>query len=195
LPNRHRPAASRAYFSIWNVMAALHPSRAMRQIDGSVRSPSWRSRFTGDSRGHTSRVAVSWIRQAWSWLWRSFPFPPPVPNEQCPICHQPIVVAATTHLGSVFSGPMLSPRTRPELIAACPLHGRSPFNDASVKAALWIRLRSPRVTPDADHIDVRKCVRPRSRSRLHPPGISLRALTRGQARRSVAYVVHTRRRS
>ena len=67
-------------------------------------------------------------------LRRSRPLPPPVPNEHCPICHRPIVVAATTFLGGPFCGPMMAPRPRQELIAACPEHGHSPFNDASVQA-------------------------------------------------------------
>ena len=45
------------------------------------------------------------------------------------------MVAATTHLGNMYSGPMMAPRTQQELVAACAIHGRSPFNDATVRAA------------------------------------------------------------
>jgi hypothetical protein len=75
------------------------------------------------------------LRRAWAWLWRRSPVPPRVPNEHCPICQLPIVVADTTYLGSQFSGPMMAPRPREELIAACPVHGHHPFNDASIEAA------------------------------------------------------------
>jgi hypothetical protein len=80
------------------------------------------------------------IRRAWSWLWR--PVQPPAggarhrtPNGECPLCARPVVVAGTTHLGNIYTGPMMAPPTRQELINACAIHGRPPFNDATVNAA------------------------------------------------------------
>ena len=35
--------------------------------------------------------------------------------------------------GNAYSGPMMAPRPREELIAACAVHGRSPFNDQTAK--------------------------------------------------------------
>jgi hypothetical protein len=52
------------------------------------------------------------------------------PNDACPLCGRPVVVEATTLRTSY--GAMGLPRTREELIAACPEHGRPPFNDATV---------------------------------------------------------------
>jgi len=60
--------------------------------------------------------------------------PLPSPNGSCPICQRPVVVAGNTYLGSMYSGPMMAPRTSEELVAACAVHGRSPFNDASIEA-------------------------------------------------------------
>ncbi len=61
----------------------------------------------------------------------------PVPfeaNGACPVCSTPVVLLPTTYMGSQYSGPMMVRPTREEQIAACPTHGRSPFNDLSVKA-------------------------------------------------------------
>jgi hypothetical protein len=52
------------------------------------------------------------------------------PNDACPLCGHPVVVEATTLRTSY--GAMGLPRTREELIAACPEHGRPPFSDATV---------------------------------------------------------------
>ncbi len=56
-------------------------------------------------------------------------------NARCPICSSPVVLLPTTYLGSQYTSPMMVRRTREERVAACPTHGRSPFNDLSVKAA------------------------------------------------------------
>jgi hypothetical protein len=60
------------------------------------------------------------------------------------MCDRPVVVGAATYLGSMYSGPMMAPRTRQELIAACSVHGSSPFNDATIRAvqadpSTWVR--------------------------------------------------------
>lgn len=64
-------------------------------------------------------------------LWKPLPFQP---NGTCPLCSTPVVLSPTTYMGSLYSGPIMARRTRDEQIAACPTHGRSPFNDLSVKA-------------------------------------------------------------
>ena len=64
-------------------------------------------------------------------LWKPVPFKS---NGRCPVCSTPIVVLPTTYMGSQYSGPMMVRRTKEEQIAACPTHGRSPFNDLSVRA-------------------------------------------------------------
>jgi hypothetical protein len=53
------------------------------------------------------------------------------PNANCPICGAPVVAAPNSHF-SLFGGIVLR-RTRQELIAACPVHGRSPYNDATLR--------------------------------------------------------------
>jgi len=61
----------------------------------------------------------------------------PVPfkaNGRCPVCSTVIVLLPTTYMGSKYSGPMMARKTREEQIAACPTHGRSPFNNLSVRA-------------------------------------------------------------
>ena len=55
-------------------------------------------------------------------------------NGECPICGRGVVLAGTTMLGSRFSGPMRAPKTREEQIAACPEHGRHPYNAKSIAA-------------------------------------------------------------
>ena len=46
-----------------------------------------------------------------------------------------MVVGGTTYQGNMFLGPMMAPWTRQELVNACAVHGRSPFNDETVQAA------------------------------------------------------------
>ena len=58
------------------------------------------------------------------------------PNSECPICERGVVIPATTMMGNWLTGPMFSPATREERIAACPEHGRSPYNEASIEAEL-----------------------------------------------------------
>ena len=55
-------------------------------------------------------------------------------NGECPVCSAPVVLFPATYT-SHNSGPMTVRRTREELVAACPVHGRSPFNDLSLKAS------------------------------------------------------------
>ena len=52
------------------------------------------------------------------------------PNEHCPACGRPVVAEPLTQ-NPRQSGPMFTPRTRAELEAACPVHGRPPFNTAT----------------------------------------------------------------
>ncbi len=75
------------------------------------------------------------MRRLWGTLLcpRSYTFRP---NAECPICTRGVVVPATTMMGNGLTGPMFSPATREEKIAACPEHGRSPFNEASIQAEL-----------------------------------------------------------
>ena len=74
------------------------------------------------------------IRRAWSALWKPIPPRAPVPNAECPICRRPVVASPTTYLGNAYSGPMMVPHTRQELVAACAVHGRPPFNEATIRA-------------------------------------------------------------
>lgn len=55
-------------------------------------------------------------------------------NAACPVCGEPVVAFPTTMKGGMLTGPMFSPRTTEELRAACSVHGRSPFNDATLVA-------------------------------------------------------------
>ncbi len=71
------------------------------------------------------------MRPIVSTVWRSRPFRP---NGQCPLCGRPVVLHASTRIGT-WTGPMMAQRTRQEQIAACPLHGRPPFNDLSTKVS------------------------------------------------------------
>jgi hypothetical protein len=61
-------------------------------------------------------------------------------NAECPLCGAPVVTAPTTMLGGMMTGPMFSPQTREELIAACRVHGKSPFNDGTL-IALGLKAR------------------------------------------------------
>ncbi len=79
-------------------------------------------------------VASHRLRRVWAWLWSRTPVPLPMPNEKCPVCQHPVVVAGTYFGGNPWSGPMMAPRPREELVAACPVHGRHPYNDASIAA-------------------------------------------------------------
>ena len=64
------------------------------------------------------------LRAMWAELWR---VPEPEPNATCPECGRPIVAARE------WSGlfPIGAKRTRAELLASCPVHGRRPHDDAS----------------------------------------------------------------
>lgn len=61
----------------------------------------------------------------WTKLWV------PKPNAECPVCGVPVV--AGPNVGLAPGGRIAIPRPPEELIAACPEHGRAPFNDASLK--------------------------------------------------------------
>lgn len=75
------------------------------------------------------------LRRAWRALWRARPHVPKA-NAECPVCGRAVVIAATTMVGNRVTGPMFSPATREEKIAACPQHGRSPYNQATIQAEL-----------------------------------------------------------
>lgn len=64
--------------------------------------------------------------------WLRSPTPTRVPNAKCSLCGQPVVIEPTTYGGSRFSGPMYAPPTPQEKTAACAVHGRPPFNDATL---------------------------------------------------------------
>jgi hypothetical protein len=53
-------------------------------------------------------------------------------NAQCPVCGEPVVVAADMMQSSAYSGPIFSPRPPEELVAACAVHGRAPFNQQTL---------------------------------------------------------------
>lgn len=54
-------------------------------------------------------------------------------NAACPICSAPVVAFPTTMKGASL-GPMMAPRTQEELVAACAIHGRPPYNDRTLVA-------------------------------------------------------------
>jgi hypothetical protein len=56
------------------------------------------------------------------------------PNAKCPICEHRVVAEPLTLNPRL---PMFAPRTAAELVAACPIHGRPPYNTASRRYALW----------------------------------------------------------
>jgi hypothetical protein len=67
-------------------------------------------------------VAVA--KKLWSRLWKPLDR---TPNEKCPVCDEPVVVAPDR--GFFALGGTMARRTRQELIAACAVHGHAPFND------------------------------------------------------------------
>jgi hypothetical protein len=55
---------------------------------------------------------------------------PPRANARCPLCDRPVVVGtAHADIGGRIGEIMFAPRPREELIAACSVHGHSPFNN------------------------------------------------------------------
>ncbi len=76
-----------------------------------------------------SRI-VQRLRGLWMVLWR---VEEPIPNAECPTCRRPVVVASQ-HGGSFFVGPLRVAATHDELVAACIVHGRTPFNDQWVRS-------------------------------------------------------------
>src|SRR5258708_3937058 len=60
----------------------------------------------------------------WSRLWKPLDR---TPNDKCPVCGGPVVVAPDR--GFFPLGSMIARRTKQELIAACAVHGHAPFND------------------------------------------------------------------
>jgi len=55
----------------------------------------------------------------------------PIANAECPICQGPVVVAPMGT--SAFWGGMAAPRPREELVAACAVHGRPPYNQRTLE--------------------------------------------------------------
>lgn len=86
------------------------------------------------------------VRRARNWLSTLFQPSGLAPNGACPVCSAPVVLFPTTYT-SQYSGPMSVNRTEEEQVAACPVHGRSPFNNPSVKAA---RSQEARTSPPPD---------------------------------------------
>jgi hypothetical protein len=73
------------------------------------------------------------IRTLWRRLWE-VPDVVRSPNAECPLCGAGVVVEPNAYGGVTLGcGSVLSPRPRQELIAACAKHGRSPYNDKTVK--------------------------------------------------------------
>jgi hypothetical protein len=81
--------------------------------------------------GHS--CAVRWLRRAWTWMWQPTQPTPPRANARCPLCDRPVVAGGPTTYRS-RSGIMFAPRTRQELIAACPAHGHRSVNDLTSDA-------------------------------------------------------------
>lgn len=67
-------------------------------------------------------------RRLWRWLWAVRR--DAAADGLCPLCDSPVVVLPDRMLRGW--APMMAPRTRAELIAACTVHGRPPYNDATV---------------------------------------------------------------
>ena len=68
------------------------------------------------------------LRDVWRRLWST----PPrslQPNERCPVCGADVVVETMKYKAWTMS--LVRPDA--ELTAACVEHGRSPFNDATVR--------------------------------------------------------------
>jgi hypothetical protein len=79
------------------------------------------------------RVLPVRIRTLWRRLWK-VPDVVRSPNAECPLCGAGVVVEPNAYGGVTLGcGSVLSPRPRQELIAACAKHGRSPYNDKTVK--------------------------------------------------------------
>ena len=79
------------------------------------------------------RVLPVRIRTLWRRLWE-VPDVVRSPNAECPLCGAGVVVEPNAYGGVTLGcGSVLSPRPRQELIAACAKHGRSPYNDKTVK--------------------------------------------------------------
>ncbi len=72
------------------------------------------------------------IRTLWHRLWE-VPDVVRSPNAECPLCGAGVVAEPNAYGGVTLGGSVLSPRPRQELIAACAKHGRSPYNDKTVK--------------------------------------------------------------
>jgi hypothetical protein len=50
-------------------------------------------------------------------------------NARCPLCDRPVVAGPTTYVSR--TGILFAPRTREELIAACPVHGHRSVHDVT----------------------------------------------------------------
>jgi len=72
------------------------------------------------------------IRTLWRRLWEVPDVVRP-PNAECPLCGAGVVAEPNAYGGVTLGGSVLSPRPPQELIAACAKHGRSPYNDKTVK--------------------------------------------------------------
>jgi hypothetical protein len=68
----------------------------------------------------------------WRWLW-SRRDDGSKPNATCPTCGRPVIVAPN-EVGAPY-GPEAITRPPEELIAACAVDGRPPFNEATVRFA------------------------------------------------------------
>jgi hypothetical protein len=66
-------------------------------------------------------------------MWQPTQPTPPRANARCPLCDRPVVAGGLTTYTSRL-GIMFAPRTRQELIAACPVHGHRSVNDLTSDA-------------------------------------------------------------
>ena len=83
-----------------------------------------------DTTNETIKYQLMWT-DWWRRLWsprreRS------VDTARCPECREPVVVIEASTSVSSPSGPMFSPPTRAEALAACARHGRPPFNERTI---------------------------------------------------------------
>src|SRR3954462_11564459 len=100
------------------------PKRVLERLFGSGRRR--QSRRSGAAKGQDVGVANGF----WARLWAPRRVEP-IANAECPICQGPVVVAPIGT--SAFWGGMAAPRPREELVAACAVHGRPPYNQRTVE--------------------------------------------------------------
>ena len=119
--NREQPPPRRLVREIAHAATAVHTCRSIAVPSGSLCACSAKRRVL------PVRICTLWRR-----LWE-VPDVVRSPNAECPLCGAGVVVEPNAYGGVTLGGSVLSPRPRQELIAACAKHGRSPYNDKTVK--------------------------------------------------------------